>query len=95
MFAIFTRLTRDEGAPRTESLRPERRRPRRTRPDRDLADTLHAVIAVPLVLGLVTLFVFLAISSSAALGCRSVAGPHAAPARTLSCQSGLQPHGTP
>jgi hypothetical protein len=94
MFAIFTRLTRDEGAPRTESLRPEGRHRRWTWPDHGLTGTLCVVIAVPLVLGLAALFVFLAISSSAAHGCRSAAGPHAvAIARTASCESMLESHG--
>lgn len=92
MFAIFTRLTRDEGAPQTESLRrQERRRRRRSRPDHRLTG---ALIAVPLVLVLVAILVFLAISSSAAHGCRRLApGPHAAAIARTSCQSKLQSRG--
>jgi hypothetical protein len=93
MFAIFTRLTRDEGAPPTESLRPEGLL-RRAWSGGGRSGPLRAVIYVPLVLGLVALFVFLAINSSAAHGCRPVAGPHvAASARTASCQSVLEQHG--
>lgn len=81
MFAIFTRLNRDEGAPRTESLRPGSRR-------------LRAVIAVPLVMGLVALCVFLAISSSSTDRCSSVAGLRAVPtARASTCQSVLESPG--
>jgi hypothetical protein len=92
MFAIFARLTRDEGAPRTESLRPGGRRRRWTWLDRRLTVTLRAVIAVPVVLGLVTLFVFAAINGSAAHGCRPSPGVHGA-ARTASCQSAQPPPG--
>lgn len=93
MFAIFTRLTRDEGAPRTESLRSESRHRRWTWPRLGPTGTLQMVITVPLVLGLVALFVLLAISGSPAHGCR-FAGPHApATARTSSCQSVLESHG--
>jgi hypothetical protein len=91
MFAIFTRLTRDEGAPRTESLPPEGRRLRRAWPKMRL--NVRAVIYVPLVLGLVTLFVLLAINSSAAPGCRAAAGPYAAGGvRVVSCQPAVGPH---
>jgi hypothetical protein len=79
MFAIFTRLTRDDGAPRTESLGPEGRRswcrwwtgprPRPARPRRALA-------AVSLLLGLVVLLVVMVLNSSAARGCLPAAGPH-------------------
>jgi hypothetical protein len=93
MFAIFTRLTRDEGAPRIESLRSESRHRRWTWPTLGPAGTLQVVITVPLVVALVALFVLLAISGSAAHGCRS-AGPHVtSTARTSSCQSVLESHG--
>jgi hypothetical protein len=82
MFAIFTRLTRDDGAPPTEALRAE------TFPwlAGRLTATWRAVIAVPLILGLVTLFVLMAINSSAPQGCR----PEPAMSRTVSCQSAGQ-----
>ena len=73
IFAIFTRLTRDEGAPRTESLWSE---PRRIWPASRLPGTLRAIIAVPLVLGLVALLVFMAVNGSAQ-GCRPGWAPHA------------------
>jgi hypothetical protein len=82
MFAIFTRLTQDDGAPPTEALRAE------TFPwlAGRLTATWRAVIAVPLILGLVTLFVLMAINSSAPQGCR----PGPAMSRTVSCQSAGQ-----
>jgi hypothetical protein len=95
MFAIFTRLTRDEGAPGTESLRLESRRRHRIWPDLGLAGALRAVVAVSLLLGLVTLCVFLGINSSTAQGCRPQAGaPAAATALVATCQSALE-HGRP
>lgn len=84
MFAIFTRLTRDDGEPRTEALRP--RSP--------LAGRARAIIAAPLVLGLVALLVFMAISGSAARSCEPAVGAHGS-ARTESCQSSQQPLGRP
>jgi hypothetical protein len=91
MFAIFTRLTRDEGAPRTETLSPEGRLLRWAWPKIRLA--ARAVIYLPLVMGLVTLFVLLAIKSSAAPGCRAAAGPYAAGAvRAVTCQQAAGPH---
>jgi hypothetical protein len=93
MFAIFTRLNRDEEAPRTESLRPQAGRPWLTRLGRRLAGTPRAIIAVPIVLGLLTLFVFLAISDSATRGCTPAAGAHAAATARASCQSVLESRG--
>jgi hypothetical protein len=90
MFAIFTRLTRDEGAPRTESLLPQGRL--RTW----LTDIPRAVIWVPLVLGLATVFLFLAINNSAAPGCGAAEGAHAPAAdRAVGCQSVLESSGRP
>ena len=85
MFAIFTRLTRDEEVPRTEAL------PEETFPwlSGRLTATWRAVIAVPVILGLVTLFVLTAISSSAPQGCR----PGPVISRTVSCQSAQGPEG--
>jgi hypothetical protein len=95
MFAIFTRLTRDEGAPRTELLRPASRR-HRTRPGGRRAGTLRAVVAVSLLLGLVTLLVFLAINSSASGGCRPrTESLTATTALTGTCQSALESYGRP
>ena len=95
MFAIFTRLTRDDGAPRTEALRPEGRDPWWARPDLGLTGRLRAVIAVPLFLGLVALFVFMGISNSAAHGCRAATALRATPALALApaCQSVPGSHG--
>jgi hypothetical protein len=92
MFAIFTSLTRDEGAPRTETL-PEPRI-RRAWPAGGLTATLRAIIAVPLALGLVTLFVFMAINGSSAQGCRPGPVPHVtAMARVAGCQPAPEPQG--
>jgi len=54
-----------------------------------LTATWRAVIAVPVILGLVTLFVLTAISSSAPQGCR----PGPVISRTVSCQSAQGPEG--
>jgi hypothetical protein len=90
MFAIFTRLTRDEGAPPAEPLRSGARS-RRIRLGRELG----AIIVVPLVLGLVALLVILGIVGSfPGRRCRSGARPHpAAATRVLSCQSAQEPPG--
>ncbi|MGH3151423.1 MAG: hypothetical protein ACRDOB_11945 [Streptosporangiaceae bacterium] len=84
MFSIFTRLTRNEEAPRTESLPPGTslkglRRIARPR----------AIVAVPLLLVLLGMLVFLTVSSSSTA--------HACPGtqpRVTSCQSAskLQNH---
>jgi hypothetical protein len=89
MFAIFTRLTRDEGAPWTEALRAETRlrRLRRIWPAGGLTPAVRAIIAVPLILGLVMFCVFMAINSSGTQGCR----PGPGMARIMSCQSAQQP----
>ena len=85
MFAIFARLTRDEGVPRTESLIPGGRRFRRTRPRGSLTGAVRAVIAIPLILALVAFFVFMAISSPASYSCHSAPGMHG-PVRAASCR---------
>jgi len=84
MFSIFTRLTWNEGAPRTESL------PAGTslRGARRIART-RAIVAVPLLVVLVAMLIFVTVSSSAAHACRPGTTPH-----VTSCQSGskLQDH---
>jgi Protein of unknown function (DUF3040) len=84
MFSIFTRLTWNDGAPRTESLPPRTRQ----RGARRIARA-RAIVAVPLLLVLVAMLIFVAVSSSTAHTCQ----PGAAP-RVISCQSGskLQGH---
>jgi hypothetical protein len=82
MFAIFSRLARDDGAPRTESL-PPRASVRRAW----LVARRRAIIAIPVVLGLVALLVFLAVNGSTAHSCR----PGTAPWVT-SCQSAPESH---
>jgi len=86
MFAIFTRLTRDEGAPRAEALRQQTLL-RRVWPAGGPAATVRAIIAVPLILGLLTLFVLMALNSSGAQGCR----PGPLISRTTSCTSAQEP----
>ena len=87
MFAIFTRLTRDEGAPRTESLRAEGRR-RLTW----LTGHLRMAVAVPLILGLLALFAFMAASSGpSAPGCRP--GSVLRTGIVRSCQATQPPQG--
>jgi hypothetical protein len=86
MFAIFTRLARDEAVPRTESLRAETRvawgwlgR---------LTATPRAIVAIPLVLGFMVLLVFLITNSSAAHACGPAGGLRAAAvAQAGSCQA--------
>ena len=89
MFAIFTRLTRDDAVPPTEAIQP-RKRLRRPRPASGVAAArMRAIIAVPVILGLITLCIFMAINSSGAQGCR----PGPVLARTVSCQSAPGPAG--
>ena len=83
MFAIFTRLTRDDGAPRTESL-PPRASVRRAW----LTARRRAIIAIPVELGLAAMLIFLAVSGSTAHPCRSGLAPSVA-----SCQSVPESHG--
>jgi hypothetical protein len=88
MFAIFTRLTRDEGAPRTEALRTETPLRRVRLAGAMTTARVRAVVGVVLIAGLVTLFVVMAITSSAAHGCR----PGSLLTRPASCQQVQQPH---
>lgn len=90
MFAIFTRLTRDDGAPRTELLRPGSRRFPWASPDGTLTSTVRAIIAIALVLGLMTFFMFMAVTGSGTHGCLPEAGVHGA-GRPASCQSAQSP----
>jgi hypothetical protein len=76
MFAIFTRLTRDDGAPRTESLRPRAR----------LAIPVRSVITFALLLGLVAVSVFMAVAGSTGHSCQPGSGVHGA-GQTAACQS--------
>jgi hypothetical protein len=86
MFAIFTRLTRDEGAPPAEPRRRGARR-RRIWPDREPSVELGAIVVI--LLGLSVLLVVLAvIAGSSGHGCgpgprlRVAVGTH-----VLGCQS--------
>ncbi len=83
MFAIFTRLTRDDGAPRTESLLSKASVRRAW-----LTGRRRAIIAIPVVLGLAALLIFLAVSGSTAQPCRSGTAPWG-----TSCQSVPESHG--
>jgi hypothetical protein len=83
MFAIFTRLTREDGAPRTESL-PPRASVRRAW----LVARRRAIIAIPVALGLAALLIFLAVSGNTAHPCRSGTAPW-----VTSCQSAPESHG--
>jgi hypothetical protein len=77
MFAIFTRLTRSEAVPRTESLPAGARLAR-----------IRRFVAVLLVLGYVALLAFLAVTSPAVHGCEHMAGLRgAAMAQFQNCQS--------
>jgi hypothetical protein len=79
MFAIFTTLTRGDGVPRTERLRARARAKTQA--------IMVAPILVFFVVGLVTLCIVLAVSSSAARACKSGAQPRAAVTHSLGCES--------
>jgi hypothetical protein len=83
MFGIFTRLTRDDGPPRTELLPP-----RASVRGAWLTARRRVIIAVPVLLGLAGLLVFLAVSGSTAHPCRSGTAPW-----VTSCQSAPESHG--
>ena len=85
MFAIFTRLTIDDGLPRTESLEQVGFARRIWRQSRLAAEVC---LAIPLALGIVALIAFLAVSSSGAHSCRSHAGASyvAVGSPVLACQ---------
>jgi hypothetical protein len=86
MFAIFTRLARDEAVPRTESLRAETRVAWSWRGG--LTATPRAIVAIPLVLGFMVLLVFLITNRSAAHACGPVGGLRAAAmVQASSCQA--------
>jgi len=89
MFAIFTRLTRDDEVPLTETLRA-RARLRLAWPAGGVTARARAIIAVPVILGLVALCIFMAVNSSGAPGCR----PGPVLARSVSCQSAPGPTGS-
>lgn len=83
MFAIFTRLTRGEGVPGTERLRARARARARTKTQAIMVAPILVFFAV----GLVTLCIVLAASSSTARACRAVSHPRAATTRALGCES--------
>jgi hypothetical protein len=86
MFAIFTRLARDEAVPRTESLRAETRVAWSWLGG--LTATPRAIVAIPLVLGFMALLVFLITDRSAANACGPATGLRAAAvAQARSCQA--------
>jgi hypothetical protein len=85
MFTIFTRLSSDDGAPRTESLEQAGLARRIWRQSRLAAEVC---LAIPLALGIVALVAFLAVSNGGAHSCRPDAGaPYvAAGSPILACQ---------
>lgn len=88
MFAIFTRLTRDDGPPRTERLIRERQRAAAR--FRIVARRARASAALPIVLvaGLMAAIIALGIATSAGTACRSAVTAHGAgPVRGSACQS--------
>ena len=91
MFAIFTRLNRDEGAPRTEALRPETLLRRLQLAGVLTTGRARAMLGFAIITGLVTLFVFTALSGSSTKGCRT--GPVLN--RTVSCQQAQESQGRP
>ena len=83
MFAIFTRLTRGEEVPVTERVRARARARGRSKTQAIMV----APILVVFVLGLVTLCVLLAVSTSTVRACKSVSQPRAATTRAVGCES--------
>ncbi|HXC82400.1 MAG TPA: DUF3040 domain-containing protein [Trebonia sp.] len=81
MFAIFTRLTRGEEVPVTERVRA------RARARSKAQAIMVAPILVVFVLGVVTLCIFLAVSTSTVRACKSVSQPRAATTRAVGCES--------
>jgi len=83
MFAIFTRMVRDEAVPARESLRAGIRLPWS-----GLTAPSRAIVAIPLVLGFLVLFVFLIANASAPHGCAPVSGIRAeAVVQARNCQA--------
>ena len=91
MFAIFTRLTRDEGAPRNEALRTETLLRRARMAGVLTTARVRATIAFAIIASLVTLFVFTALSNSPTTGCRT--GPLLI--RPASCQQAQESQARP
>jgi hypothetical protein len=91
MFAIFTRLTRDDGTPKTESLHDEGSRFRRIRQ----IVTRHAVVAIPVILCLVALFAFAVVNSPPAHVCRPAPSTSASAVHTKGCQAASESYGRP
>jgi hypothetical protein len=86
MFAIFTRLARDEAVPRTESLRAGTRFPWSWLGG--LTTTPRAFVAISLVLSFMALLVLLVMNRPAAHACGPAAGLRAvAVAQARSCQA--------
>ncbi len=79
MFSIFTRLNRNEGAPRTESLPPGTARQQARRIAR-----VRALVAIPLLLVLVAMLIFVTVSGSTAHACRPGTTPRVTGCQTVS-----------
>jgi hypothetical protein len=89
MFAIFTRLTKDDGAPLTEALQHVGLCRRIWLHSRLAAEL---ILAVPLALALVALVAFVTLSSSGMHGCRpdSVGPYNMAASPVITCQTAAQ-----
>ncbi|HEY1346851.1 MAG TPA: hypothetical protein VGF54_17835 [Streptosporangiaceae bacterium] len=89
MFAIFTRLAKDEAVPRTESLRAETHL--RWSGLARLTATPRAIVAISLVLSFMALLVLLVMNRSAAQACGPAVGLRAvAAAQARGCQAAPQ-----
>jgi hypothetical protein len=89
MFAIFTRLTKDDGAPLTEALQHVGLYRRIWLHSRLAAEM---ILAVPLALALVALVAFLTLNGSGMHGCRpDSGGPYnMAASPVITCQTAAQ-----
>jgi hypothetical protein len=95
MFAIFTRLTRDDGTPKTESLRHEAGRLRRIWPNQGPIATRRMAIAVPIILCLLALLLVATFNSSTAHVCGQAPSTSAPAVHTQACQPTSDSYGRP
>lgn len=74
IFAAFTRLTREDGAPHSERLAQERRPLRARLPGRRGWSQIAGAVPLALVAGLMTVIVLIGMATSSGPGCASASG---------------------